>query len=106
MDIIPYLCFVESNSEAVQLKWLVTFPDNDPITILYTSDSNIGSEDHLDLDIVTTLTQYTSDKFIESKLNLTVLFNVSMNGTLLECRSEDLSTAVDTIYVNSSGRHF
>ena len=103
MDIIPYICSIESISENVQLRWLVTFPGLDPITILYFNSSNLNIENRLDMNVVTTLTQFKRDEFIESELNLTVLFNVSMNGTLLECRSENLNNEVDTVYVNTSG---
>ena len=89
----------------VQLEWIITFPGKEAITILYTNDSDRNSVDYLLMNITTTLTQYISDRSVESEIWLMVLRNVSMNGTLLECRSEDLDSENDTVYVNISGIH-
>ncbi len=97
------MCSVQSNSETVQLRWLVTFPGQDTIMILYTNGSDLNTVNYLDIGITTTLTEYRSDDFIGSQLILTVLQNLSMNGTLLECRSEDLSNVSERVYVNTSG---
>ena len=90
----------------VQLRWLVTFPGQDIITIHYTNDSDWNAMSYLDMNITTTLTQYRSDEFVESEIVLTVLQGVPMNGTVLECRSEDLASANEVVYVNTSGRLF
>ena len=100
-DTIPFLCSVDSNSETVQLRWLVTFPGQETITILYST--NESTVDRLDGNITTILTRYERDAYIESLLELTVLQNVSMNGTILECKSEDLSNEVIVVEVNTSG---
>ncbi len=82
------------------LMWIVTFPRQDPISILYTNFSDPQRLDVLDMNVTTVLT--TSD-ILESVLVITVLQNVSMNGTLVECRGEDLGSSVVTAYVNTSG---
>ena len=58
--------------------------------------------DYFPNNITTILTQYRSDESIVSEIVLTVLQNVSMNGTLLECKSEDLASESNVIYVNIS----
>ena len=100
-DTLPFLCSVNSNSETVQLRWLVTFPGQEVLTILYrTNDSTVN---RLDGNITTTLTRYERDLYIESMLELTVLQNISINGTILECKTEDLSNEIIVVEVNISG---
>ncbi len=102
-DTISYRCSIQSNSEPVQLRWMVTFPGLDTIMILYTNDSDRNRVTYLDMNITTTLTQYRSDEFIQSEIVLAVLQNVSMNGKELECSSENLASEVLITYVNTSG---
>ena len=102
-DTVTYECRVQSNSEMVQLMWLVTFPGQKAITMFYINDSYVNITSNLGMNISTTLTQYTVDESIESKITITVLRNVSMNGTLVECRSEDLGRETEILYVNSLG---
>ena len=71
--------------------------------MLYTGDSDQNTVNDLGMNITSILTQYTMKESIESEITLTVLQNVSMNGTLLECKSEDLAVSNQTVYVNSSG---
>ena len=103
-DTIPYRCSINSNSEAVQLMWRVTFPGQDTITIVYTNASDQNSSDFLASNVTSRLIQYRSNIGVESEIVLTVLQNVSMNGTLVECRSEDLDNDVVVVYINTSGR--
>ena len=105
-DTISYRCTVQSNSEMVQLSWMVTFPGEETITMLYTNDSEWNVVVYFDMHFTTVLTEYTIDELIVSELELTVLQNVSMNGTVLECTSEDLGSENDTVYVNTSGKYF
>ena len=72
--------------------------------MIYTSDSEQNAMDYIGMNITTTLIQYRSDEYIESEIVLTVLQNVPMNGTLLECRSEDLANIAEVVYVNISGK--
>ena len=84
--------------------WLVTFPGQDAIVMIYTSDSERNAVDYIGMNITTTLIQYRSDEYIESEIVLTALQNVPMNGTLLECKSEDLANIAEVVYVNTSGK--
>ena len=103
-DTFPYRCSVQSNSETVQMTWLITFPGQDTIyMIVYTNDSDRNVVEFRPMNITARLTQYEIDKNVESELTLTVLQNVSMNGTILECRSEDLASENETVYVNTAG---
>ena len=98
---IPYRCSVVSNSETVQLTWLASFPGGEEVTISYVDDSTLTMTQDLGLGITSVLTQYTRDVFIESEITLTVLQN-SMNGTVLECSTENLAEELVTVYVNIS----
>ena len=104
-DTISYVCSVQSNSETVQLKWLVTFPGLDTITFLHVNASDEGMVEYLNMNISSTLIEYRSDEFIESEIVLTVLQNISMNGTILECQSEHLANQSVIVNVNTAGQH-
>ena len=54
-------------------------------------------------NITTTLTNFTVDEFIESTFVFTVLRDVAINETVLECFSEDLDMSTDVVFVNISG---
>ena len=103
-DTIQYACSVQSNSETVQLRWRVMFPGQAAITILYSNDSNLNATTYLPMNVSTILTHYQADRRIESELELTVLRNVSMNGTIIECASEDLDNATLIVNVSTSGK--
>ena len=94
---------MQSNSETVQLRWLVTFPEQDTITISYSNESNLNSLEYYSLNITARLTQYTSDQSAESELQFTVLQNISMNETILVCMSENLASRNVTVSINTSG---
>ena len=101
-DIIQYRCSVQSISEAVQLTWLVTFPGHDAIIIHYTSASD---QNYTDTAITSALTEFRMDEFLQSDIELRVLQNISMNRTILECRSEDLASESIVVIVNASGEY-
>lgn len=86
------------------LKWLVTFPGQAPLSVTYTNFSAAGSVDTLGMNVTTVVTNNDRGGFIESILTLTVLFNVSMNETQIECHSEDLDSETMNVFVNTSGR--
>ncbi len=71
--------------------------------MLYTNFSDAERLDVLGMNVTTNLTNNDRGDFIESVVKITVLQNVSMNGTLVECRSEDLDSEMATVYVNTSG---
>ena len=103
-DTIPYICSVASNSEMVQLTWRVTLPGGMTAYITYNNTSILNTVDDIGIhNIVTTLTNFTSDEYIDSTIVFTVLAGVDLNVTMLECLSEDLDSDSDTIFVNSAG---
>ena len=98
-DTIPYRCSVQSNSENVQLEWIVTFPGQDAIMISYANDSERNTVEYFPMNI--SAIQYRTDERVDSEIVLTVQRNVTM--IMLECRSEGLASQTETVYVNTSG---
>ena len=103
-DTITYQCTVQSNSETIQLMWTIIFPGQDPIDmIIFTNDSDRNVVNYYPMNLTARLTLFEIDQNVESELVLTVLQNVSMNGTLLKCSSENLASENATVTVNTSG---
>ena len=102
-DIIPYNCSVSSNSETVQLTWRITLPGTRPFNITYDNIYDLDTVDNLGKNITTILTSYRRNEYIESVIVLTVLRETFINGTLLECLSEELDSDSDVIIVMQSG---
>ena len=102
-DTISYNCSIQSNSETVQLTWRVTLPGQMPVDLTYDNTSNVNTVDNLGFNIITTLTNFTRDEFIESIIVFTVLRDLAMNGTDLQCISEDLDNVTTMVLVNISG---
>ena len=62
------------------------------------------------MNISVTLTDFTTTNrtehvHIESILTLTVLKNITMNNTKLECSIADLHSVTVTVFINTSGRY-
>ena len=55
------------------------------------------------MNISSILLSYRSDEYIESTIVLTILRNVSMNGTELECGITGLSSETTNVLVTTSG---
>ena len=105
-DIFPYNCSIASNSEALHLMWRVTLTANLTINITYNSTSSINDPHSLHSIISTMLTQFTSDKYVESVLNLTVTADVPIqNQTKIECIIENLGKDIVYVPINTSGSH-
>ncbi len=102
-DTIPYNCSILSNSEYVHLIWIVTLPEHVPMTITFDGSSSLDVVYYLDMNITVTLTNYVAEEYIESIIALTVLSDVVVNGTVLECRSGDLDSRRAIVNVNMSG---
>ena len=102
-DILPYNCSIISNSETVHLIWRVTAPGLEPINVTYDHTSGKDESHSLNTFINTTLTNFVADEYIESILYVTVVADLPINQTKLECLMERLGN--DTIYVpvNISG---
>lgn len=104
-DTIPYNCSIRSNSETVHLIWRVTIPGQMPMTSTYDGTSTLNNKDSLGASTTTVLTRYTSQAYIESILTFSVLKNVSLNSTTIECSSEGLDNDTQTVFVNTSGSY-
>ena len=75
-----------------------------PISIAYDNTSVLNNLDNLAMNVNTTLTNYIDNEYIESIIVLTVLRNVIMNRTRLECGIGDLENTITSVIVNTSGK--
>ena len=102
-DVLPYNCSITSNSENVHLIWRVTLPDQEPVNVTYDHKSRRDESHSLNTFINTTLANFVADEYIESILYMTVVADIPINQTKLECLIGHLGN--DTIYVpvNISG---
>ena len=100
-----YQCSIMSNSETIQLTWHVTLPGMMPVNITYDNTSVLNTADtDLGYNITTTLMNITVDMFIQSSIVFTVLRDVDLNQTVVECSSEDLDSSIIPLVVSISGR--
>ena len=82
-----------------------------PISFTYDSTSTLYDIHHLDMNITVTLTElntiataeFINEEHIESIIVITVLKNVTMNGTNLECSIGNLDVDSAVLIVNGSG---
>ena len=110
-DTISYNCFIISNTETPHLIWNVTFPGLTPISFTHDSTSTLYDIHYLDMNISVTLTELdtiattesVNEEQIESIIVITVLKNVTMNGTKLECSTANLDSDSTVLFVNTSG---
>ena len=102
-DVIPFNCLVESNSETIHLTWRVVLPTGTILNITYNNTSLINDLYPLNSFISSSLTGFMKDKYAESSLNITVVADVLINQTKIECLINQLDN--DTVYVpvNRSG---
>ena len=111
-DTISYNCFIISNTETPNLIWNITLPGLTPISFTYDSTSTLNDIHHLDMNISVTLTEldtiaiteFVNEELIESIIVITVLKNVTMNGTNLECSIANLHSDSTVLFVNTSGK--
>ena len=102
-DTIIYSCGIQSNSEMIHLTWHVTFPGYMPINYTFYDDMSPANY-NLDMNTSINLTQYEEDEYIESEITLTVLKNVTLNGTVLECSiGPNLDRDTIIVLLNASG---
>ena len=105
-DTIPYSCSILSNSENISLTWIVTIPEQIPLSITYDTGSRLNGVEKLSTNITTSLNTIISEEYIESMITLTVLNAPNLNGSLLECKSADLDQEMEVLYINKSGKQF
>ena len=102
MDTISYNCSIFSNSETVHLEWRVTLPGVMPIDITYDNTSILNNIDNLAMGVNTILSMYRSDEYIESIIVFTIIRNIILNETMLECTINGLDSEATTVFVNST----
>ena len=103
-DTILYLCSVMSNSESVQLTWRVTLPGMMPIDITYDNTSVLNTVDtNFGNNITTSLIDFVMDMSVQSTIVFTVLRDVDLNQTMLECASGNLDSDTTSVFVSISG---
>ena len=86
-------------------------PGLTPISFTYHSTYTLYDIHHLDMNITVTLTElntFTTTEFINEEhiasiIVITVLKNVTMNGTNLECSIANLHSDSTALFVNTSG---
>ena len=100
-DRILYMCTVFSNSEMLELRWIVTFPGRETFIMqLYTNDTERRPVEMLGMNVTARLIEYTFTNdlgVVVSTIELTILQNVLVDGAVLECRSEDLASQNVTV---------
>ncbi len=74
-----------------------------PIGITYNSTSILNDTDYLDASISTLLNEYREGEYIESVLVLTILSDVILNGTIVECIFSSISSQQTLLFINTSG---
>ena len=92
-----------SNSETVHLEWNVTLPGIMPVTIRYDNTSNLNNINFFSIGVDTILTLYKSDEYIESIIIFTVVKNVSLNNSIIQCNIGDLDRNSANVFINTSG---
>lgn len=73
------------------------------MNITFDGNSNLNAAYNLGMNITAILTDYASEEYIESVIRLTVLGDMSVNGTEVECRSAGLDSRSTIVSVNMSG---
>ncbi len=61
--------------------------------------------DNLAMGVNTVLTTYRSDEYIESLIMFTIIRNIVLEGTMIECSISDLDNDVITLFTNSSSKY-
>ena len=93
-----------SNSESVQLTWRVTLPGMMPIDITYDNTSVLNTVDtNFGNNITTSLINFVMDMSVQSTIVFTVLRDVDLNQTMLECASGNLDSDTTSVFVSISG---
>ena len=101
-DILVYNCSVYSNTEDLHVSWQVYLQDGRILFYTHNSSSFMDVT-YLDSNIISTLTYYDESGYLESKLQLSLLKGVMLNGTVIECGIYDLNIAEVTVFTNTSG---
>ena len=74
------------------------------MTITYDNTSFLSDMDDFSLNASTMLTRYISDEYIESTIDFTLIINVTLNETEIECVIENLDSMTAILFVNTSSK--
>ena len=102
-DTISYNCSVLPNSENGILIWTLTLPEQTPISITYDSMSNLDRLNYLIMNVITMLTEYRMNEYIESILTLTISQNYFLNGSRVECGISTTTSESTQVVINALG---
>ena len=102
-DTLSYNCSVVMNTDRVDLTWIITLPGQIPISITYDNTSVLDDLDYLDESVITTLTEYRSDEYIESIATIIVMSNITLNQSKIECTISNQKIESIIAFVNTSG---
>lgn len=103
-DIFPYNCSILSNSETLHLIWRITLPGETPVDISYYNGTFFDDTAGLNGFLTSSLTEYTSNEYIESILEITVQANSSTDQLMLQCLIEGLGNDSSYVLINSSSK--
>ena len=109
-DVIAHICSVQTNSEDPQLSWRFTPPGSTPSEeIAFNASSEPGMVRLSSNGMVRTMLQQfmnltTTDTYIESVLELTLIAGIHVNQTFLECLSGNLASDSEYVDVNTAGK--
>ena len=102
LDIIPFNCSIDSNSEVIHLMWRVLIPGEFQINITY---SDVTDElTNLSSYITTVLTDFKSDEYIFSTLEISVFSGIPTDKIMLECSIGNLANDSTTVFINTSSK--
>ena len=102
-DTLTYNCSIESNSETLHLTWNITFPEEIPIDFTFNSTSILFTWYDWDIGVRAVLTGYSDQEYVNSTIIFTLMNNITLNGTELECSITDLGSETAILYTNTSG---
>ena len=115
-DTISYNCSVLLSNNSAELTWTITLPGKIPLNITYDDSSLIDNgTDILGMGVSTLLVDYRRNEYIESVVVLTLMKNVTLNGSIVECNvsvstidNDDINIGnISTlVLVNTSGMKF
>ena len=103
-DTLTYNCSIESNSETLHLTWNITFPEEMPIYFTFNSTSILFTwHGWNNIGVSAILTGYIDQEYVNSTIIFTIMNNVTLDGTELECSITDLGNEITILYINTSG---
>lgn len=87
----------------MHLVWRVTLPGAMPMNVTYNSTSSTSELYTWNDFISTTLREFVDNEYVESILHLTIVADVLLNQTKLECFIGSIGDDTQYVTVNTSG---